>query len=402
MIETANIAGAGLGGLLAALTLSRAGATVRVFEKAGTLGEVGAGIQLSPNAMHVARDLGVEAQIVAAGFEPKAAVIRNSRTGKRYVDAPLGAVCRERYGAPYIHIHRADLHAILLEAAITAGATIDTDTTVEGYETDDHSVRLHLSGGRVSEADLLIGADGLRSKVREAMLGAEDPDFTGQVAWRGVVPTAELPPGLIEPDATVWVGENRHLVTYYLRGGELINFVAVEERSDWREESWTRPGDLNELRAAFGDWHPAVATLIDKVDQSFLWALFDRKPLARWTDGRVALLGDACHPMLPFMAQGAAMAFEDAYVLARCVAENEDTSEALRWYAALRKPRTTTIQTRARENAAMFHLDGIGGRIRMAVASLLPARAAFWSLDSIYGFDPTNTPIPTGPTKPHQ
>ena len=400
MIETANIAGAGLGGLLAALTLSRVGATVRIFEKAETLGEVGAGIQLSPNAMHVARDLGVEAQIIAAGFEPKAAVIRHSITGKRYVDAPLAAACNERYGAPYIHIHRADLHAILLKAALDAGATVDTGVAVKTYETDDQSTRLHLSDGRVSEADLLIGADGLRSKVRETMLGAEDPDFTGQVAWRGVVPTTALPPGLIDPDATVWVGENRHLVTYYLRGGELVNFVAVEERNDWREESWTQPGDLNELRAAFGDWHPVVATLIGKVEQPFLWALFDRKPLPRWTDGRVALLGDACHPMLPFMAQGAAMAFEDAHTLASCVAGNDDTSEALRWYEALRKPRTSTIQTRARENAAMFHLDGVSARIRLAIASLLPARAAFWSLDSIYGFDPTKVSIPTRSSKP--
>lgn len=389
---SAHIAGAGLGGLAAALALSSIGASVRVSEQTAAMTEVGAGIQLSPNAMRVVRALGVEDQVVTAGFEPDAAVIRHFRTGKYYVNAPLADACRRRYGAPFIQIHRADLHAILLDAATKAGVSVETSAAAEGYEIDGHRAAFLLAEGKGAPADLLIGADGLKSRIQKQMLGEEAPEFTGQVAWRGLIPTSALPPDLVSPDATVWAGPDGHFVAYYVRGGELVNFVAVQERADWREEGWMLRGDPAELRAAFKDWRADVTTLIEHVDHCFLWALFDRKPLARWTDGPVALLGDASHPMLPFMAQGAAMAFEDAYVLAKCVEAGADVAGALRRYESIRKPRASKVQARARANADLFHMKGFGAKGRLLAASLLPRNVALAPLDWIYGFDPTAIP----------
>lgn len=396
MITTANIAGAGLGGLASALALSKIGVRVSVFEQALALTEVGAGIQLSPNAMHVARWLGIDDQIIRVGFEPEAALIRDYRTGKRYMNAPLTDMCQRRYGAPYIHIHRADLLMILTEAAVKAGVVIETGADVQGYDASRDRAAFLLGEGLSADADLLIGADGLGSKVREQMLGAEAPEFTGQVAWRGLIPAHILPDGLVAPGATVWAGPGRHFVTYYVRGGDLVNIVAVEERADWRDESWTHPGDPAALRTVFDGWHPDVTTLIDHLDQCFLWALFGRKPLPTWSDGPVALLGDACHPMLPFMAQGAAMAFEDAFVLAKCVEANPSLTSALQRYEDLRKPRATKIQAKARANADLFHMNGLRAKASLHAASLLPARTALAPLDWIYGFDPTQQPTGAG------
>lgn len=345
--------------------------------------------------MHVARALGVDDQIIASGFEPGAALIRDFGSAKRYVNAALASACRERYGAPFIQIHRADLHGILLNAATDAGVVVETDARVKGYEIANQRAAFLLDRGGAS-ADLLIGADGLRSGIREQMLGAEAPEFTGQVAWRGLIQASAIPAGLVPPDATVWAGPGKHFVSYYVRGGDLVNFVAVQERSDWRDESWMQPGDSAELRAAFDGWRPEVTDLIDHIDACFLWALFDRKPLARWSDGPVALLGDACHPMLPFMAQGAAMAFEDAYVLAKCVDAGADMQSAVRKYEDIRKPRASKVQARARANADLFHMKGVGAKARLLAASLLPGRAALAPLDWIYGFDPTRTPTGSG------
>lgn len=396
MKPSVHIAGAGLGGLAAALALSSVGASVRVFEQAPALGEVGAGIQLSPNAMHVARALGIDGQIIAAGFEPGAALIRDFSSGKRYVKAPLARACRERYGAPFIQIHRADLHGILLDAATDAGVALETGAPVSGYEVANQRAAFLSDGGSGASADLLIGADGLRSGIRRQMSGAEAPEFTGQVAWRGLIHARAVPPALVAPDATVWAGPGRHFVTYFVRGGKLVNFVAVEERTDWREEGWTQPGDPAELRAAFEGWRPEVADLINHIDDCFLWALFARKPLARWSDGPVVLLGDACHPMLPFMAQGAAMAFEDAYVLAKCVEAGADIQNAVLKYEEIRKPRASKVQARARANADLFHMNGMGARARLLAASLLPGRTALAPLDWIYGFDPLKAPAGSG------
>ncbi len=401
MPVTAHIAGGGLGGLAAALALSSIGVQARISEQAEVLAEVGAGIQLSPNAMLVLRALGLEAQVKAAGFEPAAAVIRDYRTGGAYLTAPLAGACDQRYGAPYIHIHRADLHAVLLAAARDAGVTIETGARAVGYDRSATRPALLFEGGLRADADLLIGADGLNSAIRAQMAPDEAPVFTGQVAWRGLVRAQNLPAGLIPPDATVWAGPGRHFVAYYVRGGDLVNFVAVEERSNWRGESWTETGDKAVLSAAFDGWPPEVTGLIDQVDETFLWALFDRRPLPCWSDGPVTLLGDACHPMPPFMAQGAAMAIEDAYVLAKCVEADANLPHALRRYEGLRKPRTTKVLNQARANADLFHMKGFAAHARLRAAKLLPRRFALAPLDWIYGFDPTATPSGPGWSMAH-
>ncbi len=392
-MQSIIIVGAGLGGLAVATALARRGARVTVYEQSQRLGEVGAGIQLSPNAMKALRAIGLDQVVEQVGFEPEYALMRHYATGRRYLNAPIKAQCRARYGAPYIHIHRADLHAALHKAAVAAGVVIELGQTITGYEETEARVAALLGDQVSAPADLLIGADGIRSVIRDQMLGPERPVFTGQTAWRGVIPAERLPKGLIEPSATVWVGPDRHLVTYYLRGGALINFVAVEERSQWQTEGWSEPGNLADLRAAFDGWHSDVTTLLDAVDETFLWTLFGRDELPKWFDGRAVLLGDACHPTLPFMAQGAAMALEDAVVLARLLAASETLPLALARYEATRKPRTTYLQAMARHNADLFHLKGgFGGainRIKLNVSSLLRGRAAIRPLDKVYGYDPT-------------
>jgi salicylate hydroxylase len=385
MIQSALIVGAGIGGLNAALSLVREGVDVSIFEAADHLGEVGAGIQLSPNAMHVLRDIGVDKAVKAAGFEPQFAGLRNWKSGAWMFCSPLGQACRKRYGAPYIHIHRADLHQILHQTALACGVDIHTSARIKRYESRASDITIQTPVGEFS-GDILIGADGLKSAVRTQMLGPEAPRFTGQVAWRGMVRVDDLPKGLIEPGVTVWAGPDQHVVLYYLRGGSLVNFVAVQERDDWTDESWTQTGDLGDLRDAFKGWHPTVTQVLRAADQCHLWALFDRDPLPQWSDGRAVLLGDACHPTLPSMAQGACMAIEDGDVLRRALSQYE-LPQALAKYQTHRKPRTSALQARARENAQMFHLNG--GPItaaKLAVARMLPTGLKLKPLDSVYGY----------------
>ncbi len=391
MVRTAIVAGAGLAGLTAGLALARQGVEVQILEQAAELGEVGAGIQLSPNAMKVVAALGLDRQVNAAGFEPEQAVIRHHRSGRAHLSLPLRQTCRGRYGAPYVHIHRADLHEILTGQALAEGIEIKLGSAVLDYNDAPGVVSVRHCGG-VEEADLLIGADGLHSAVRATMLGTDKPRFTGQVAWRGTVPVNRLPPGLVPPDATVWAGPGRHFVTYLLRGGTLANFVAVEERDTWRSESWSDLGDAGELRLAFAGFHPSVTGLLEKVTTCHLWALFDRAELPIWHRERSVLIGDACHPMLPFMAQGAAMGLEDAMCLAQRVASIENLQQALASFQAERKPRATALQQKSRNNAGLFHLSqGPGGsvaRFKLAAARFLPAAWAMRQFDGIYGYDP--------------
>lgn len=388
--QTALICGAGLGGLTAAISLARRGWSVRVVEKAEELAEVGAGIQLSPNAMHVLNALDLGAEVARVAFEPVASTIRDCVTGHTYVDLPLKGFCQSRYGARYLHIYRPDLHALLIRAARNAGVSIELGQTAVGVTQTKEQAFLQTQSD-VFSADVLIGADGLRSKVREAILGPEPPSFTGQVAWRGTVPADALPEGLIAPNATVWVGPRHHFVTYYVKSGQLVNFVAVQERSDWTKSGWNEPGDVCELTEAFKDWHPEIQTLLEATDTCYLWALYARDPLPKWCDRRVALLGDAAHPMLPFMAQGAAMAIEDAWVLAETV-ELHSVPKSLDRYEAIRKPRTTMVQNMSRKNAKLFHrsqsLSDLWPRAKLHLAGLLP-QAPLFQLDKVYGVNVT-------------
>jgi len=385
------IAGAGIGGLTAALSLAKQGIQVVVCEQSASLGEVGAGLQISPNAFKVLRYLELVSELSPLAFVPQNAVIRDYKTGEYYLQSPLAGQAELRYGAPYWHLHRADLHHVLAEACQAAGVELVLNATVVGYQEDTqgNQVALQLADGREFLADVLIGADGIRSKIREQMLGPESPRFMGQVAWRGVIPISDLTVD-VKPNACVWAGPGRHFVSYYLRGGDYVNFVAVEERSDWLSESWREEGDVEELQRAFSGWHSEVSGLLRSAKSTFLWALNGRDELPTWHKGRVVLLGDACHPMLPFMAQGAAMAIEDAYVLAKCLS-CYGMEEALVKYEQVRKPRATRIQQMSKDNASLYHMHGgVFGKVKLkalqAVARFAP-EVIQSKLDAVYGHD---------------
>ena len=400
MPGTALIAGGGIAGMAAALALARTGWHVRVFEQAVALGEVGAGLQISPNAVRALDWLGLGEPIRAAGFAPRAAVMRDGPTGHEIYRVPLGAAAGRRWGAPYLHLHRADLLKILAEAACAAGVEVETGVRVQAVLNRRDGIHLERAAAgngaadapEAIEGDLALGADGIRSALRRQLNGAEAPDFSGMVAWRALVPAERLPPGLVAPDATVWAGPGRHLVSYLLRGGALVNVVAVEERAAWRAEGWRHPGDPGALRAGFAGWHPAVTALLDAVDAVHVWGLFTRPEQVRWVHGRVALIGDAAHPMLPFMAQGAAQALEDAVVLARCLADpGRSVPEALMRYEARRWPRVAWVQARSRANGRLFLLRTPLGRLLhrgpIAGVSRLAPKLAAKPLDWLYGHD---------------
>jgi len=384
------IAGAGIGGLSAALALARAGFGVVVVERAPELMEVGAGLQLSPNAMKCLAWLGVGEAIGKVGSEPATLELRIGKSGATVFSIPMGEAARRRYGAPYLHVHRADLAGILANAAQEAGARIRFGTRVSAFTREGAEIRVGLDTGDILSGDLLVGADGMRSSVRRQLLGLDHPRFTGSVAWRLLAPISAYPD--LPNAAVVWAGAGRHAVTYRVRRGELINFVGVTEQDDWREEGWDEKGNKAELAKAFTGWAEPVTSVIAAARSCHRWALFDRNPLARWSDGRVTLLGDACHPMPPFQAQGAAMAIEDAVVLARCLKEGEPEA-ALRQYEALRKPRTAKMLASARSNMRVFHRSTFLAQVAtygpMKVAGMVMPGFVNSRQDWIYGFDAT-------------
>lgn len=385
MTVRALVAGGGIGGLTAALCLARDGHEVLLFEQASAFAEVGAGIQLSPNATRVLHHLGLEAPLRKTAFLPVGTQFRHWRKGDVINESALGETVLSRYGAPYYHMHRGDLLAVLVAAAAAEpNIELHLNASANGFEQDASSVRLLLSEDSVT-GDLLVGADGIHSRVHEALWGAAKPTFTGNVAWRALVPAERLPAGRIRPMSSVWWGPRRHFVHYYVRGGALVNCVCVVEKTGWEVESWTERGDFAELRQDFAGWHEDVQLLLDHADGDslFKWALHDRPPMGRWGQGRVTLLGDACHPTLPFMAQGAAMAIEDAAVLAGCLAQETDTHVALERYEALRRPRTAGIQRGSRRNATVFHLSGIKAWLRNRGARVARGRA----MDGLFRYD---------------
>jgi len=387
------VIGAGIGGLTTALALAKTGVDVEIFEKSPSLGEVGAGLQQSPNAMAVHKALGTQKAILKTAFEPEAGYLRHHRSGKPLLTTQMQGLYERRYGHKYVNIHRADLLSALIEQAKALHTPIHLDQWVESVESTPEQVYLHVNG-KTRKADVLIGADGIRSQIRSLTFGESAPQFTGQVAWRGLVPAEALPSGTIPYAANNWMGPGRHFVSYYLRGTKLINFVAVEERKKWAEERWDISADLEELRAAFAGWDPRITQLLDACNSSFLWGLFDHAPLPKWSEGRIALMGDAAHPMLPFMAQGAAMAVEDGWVLAHSLSLHRDNIPiALQHYENARKPRATQIQKISKQNASLYHQSGVGATLRnakLAIGGLLPpiieARLA-----KIYGVDVTKT-----------
>ena len=385
----ALIAGGGIGGMAAAVALARAGWSVTLHERASAFREVGAGLQMSPNACHVLRWLGLLEAVDAVAFRPQAAEMRDGITGEIIYRAPLDRAAEERWGAPYLHVHRADLLHILIEAARAAGVGLRTGDPVTGYSTRTDGVRVQMADGRTETADICIAADGLRSALRNTLNGEEAPSFSGQVVWRGTVPAARCPEGLVTPTGTVWAGPGRHLVTYYVRRGELVNFVDAEEQAEWTEERWSIPGDPETLRAGFRGWHGRVTGLLDLVEEPFVWGLFLRAEQVRWTDGRVALLGDAAHAMLPYMAQGAAMALEDVAVLLRALETRPDVKAALRAYEEARWSRVARVQQRSADNRRLFHMDTMAAKLfswtPIALATRIAPKLSAMQLDWLYG-----------------
>ena len=390
---TALIAGAGIGGLTAALCLLRAGWRVQVLEQATGLTEVGAGIQISPNASKVLARLGLLDNLRPRAVTPEHIALRLGSSGRSIMRIPLAAQSLERWGAPYWHLHRADLlealHGALRDLAPNA---LQLGWAVQALEQGEHGVTAHAKDGRSVSGHVVVGADGVRSTVRTQLFGPQRARFTGNGAWRAVVPVSALtaPP---QPDACIWTGRGRHAVTYRLRGGTLANFVGVVEQGSWRDESWTQTGSRDTVMADFGAFHPVVTGIIEAADTHHRWALFDREPQPLWHQGRIGLLGDACHPMLPFVAQGAAQAIEDAWVLADCLPAANLSAGAvdagLALYTQRRLPRTTRVQAEARANQRRFHQPDIAYWPLKLAASALP-NAFLARNDWLFGFDVTH------------
>ncbi len=389
----AVIAGGGIGGLNAALCFHKFGWDVTICEQASALGEIGAGIQISPNGMKVLRALDIDKQIEAAGFRPRATQFRLGQSGQPILTASMAGY-EATFGAPYLHIHRADLIGALQEAVDDRlPGAVKTGAAVTGYGQNENGAWVVLADGSRIAGDIIIGADGIRSTIRAQMIGLDDPDFTGNVAWRAVVPVEKLGRNAPLPVSSAWFGEGKHAVTYLLRGGKLANFVGVVERDDWTNESWTEQGSRADALADFAGWHPTITTLLEQAEDHYRWALFDRAPLDQWVDGRVALLGDACHPMLPFMAQGAVQAIEDGYVLAHHLAQHDGYVAALAAYFDVRNDRTARVQAAARANMDLFHQRTTRGKLTtygpMWVADKIKPDLAAQKLAWLYGHDVT-------------
>lgn len=351
------VAGGGIGGLVAALALLQRGASVRVFEQAGELREIGAGVQISPNGSRILDALGLLDEARSAGLQPTGKEIRLWNSGERWPLFDLGGSAESEYGFPYLMLHRADLHTLLARAVMRiAPDAISLGSKVVAVEQDTRSVTVSLSNGTRQSGDVLVGADGVHSIVRDAVGERARASFTGCMAWRGVVSIDRLPAHFRRAVGTNWVGLGRHVVTYPLRRGELVNFVGVVERDDWTVESWTERGSREECAQDFVGWHPDIQILIGAIEEHYKWALLSRPPMQRWSYGRITLLGDACHSMLPFMAQGAVMAMEDGFVLARAIAERQGKpADALADYERVRMARANRCVSAAERNRQVFH-----------------------------------------------
>ncbi|MEQ8344062.1 MAG: FAD-dependent monooxygenase [Sneathiellaceae bacterium] len=380
--KAASIAviGGGIGGLAAGLSLLAAGLDVHVYEQSAQLGEIGAGIQIGPNASRLLNRLGMAEDLDRFGVRPGHWHQRRWDDGRTLLRSDLGAAAEAAFGAPYYNIHRADLLAAL-------GARLPAERLHLGHRLDrvvDHGDRVEarFGNGATIAADALVGADGIRSAVRAQLFDEDRPQFTGCIAYRGLVPAERIAHLDLPVEAVAWLGPGNHFVHYYVRGGQLFNFVAVIDRDTWTAESWTAPGQVADVLAAFEGWHPIVREIVGSVPETFVWGLFDHPPMAAWTRGRITLLGDSCHAMLPFIAQGAAQAIEDGACLAACLsAAPADLPAALQRYERLRLPRATFVQGLATRNKLRFHLPD--GPDQAARDAEMAQGSTDWSLKAI-------------------
>jgi salicylate hydroxylase len=384
------IAGGGIGGLAAAYVLARDGHRVTVLEQSAAFGEIGAGIQLGPNIFRMFEYLGLTRAIEDVAFFPAGLGMNDVRTGEKVVRVPLGDTARAAYGFPYGVIYRADLHQVFLDACkALPGITLRTSSKVESVSQDGTGVRARLASGDTIEGDALVGADGLWSRIRESVVGDGKPRVSGHIAYRAVLKREDVPAHLWSDDVLLWGGEKTHLVHYPLRRGELFNLVAVFHSTKY-DEGWNTFGDTAELNDRFAQAVPQVRELLGKIETWKMWVLCDREPVKNWTDRRVTLLGDAAHPMLQYLAQGAGQAIEDAVVLGEALKfTNGDVQSALQKYQQARYLRTGRVQLTARFYGDIYHAAGVQRELRNRMFQGGQESAGFAGLKWMYeGIDP--------------
>jgi salicylate hydroxylase len=399
--RTIIVAGAGIGGLTAALSLAEVGFRVVVLDQAERLDQTGAGLQLSPNAARVLLALGLRERLAPKIVAPTAIRVMAAQTAKEILRVPLASAAERRYGAPYWVIHRGDLHAALLDAATDhADITIELGRKVDAFAIYPNGVTVHATHGGESAETFgiaLIGADGLWSNVR-APFDHTPPRFAERIAWRATVPADSVAPEFREPIVHLWLGRDSHLVHYPVDAGRTVNIVAIA-RDPWHQQGWSLACAPAEVLARFSErlWSPQPRALLAAPDRWLKWALFDRPPLQCWGRGPVTLIGDAAHPMLPFLAQGAAMAIEDVAVLTACIGKvptnpNETKpalATAMRNYEEKRRPRTADIQRGARINATLYHLGGPAAHLRNMALAAMGGENFLRRYDWIYDWKPT-------------
>jgi salicylate hydroxylase len=384
------IAGGGIGGITALLALRQRGIAAELFEQAAVFGQVGAGLQVSGNATRILRALGLGDALAHVAYYPQGRDYRAWDNGDRLYYTPLGERAEAHFGAPYYTAHRADLLDVLLGGLETG--SFHLGCRIERFDQDDDGVTISLADGSTATGGILIGADGIHSTVRGQMFGTELPRYTGNVAWRGLVPAERVAHLDVAKVAGVWMGPNRSIVQYYIAAGKTFNWIGISRSEQPARESWLAEGRIEDALAEYAGWHDTIRAIIAATPRVLRQALYDREPLPDWRIGQVVLLGDAAHPMMPFYAQGAAQSIEDAYVLAGCLAATPDEpAAALERYVKLRQPRTAWMQGLARREEELYQMSDaseIAARNARMRANRIPETAIFPPEQQLlYGYD---------------
>lgn len=384
--EPILISGGGIGGLITAYCLAHHGFPVRLFEQSAEFKEVGAGIQLGPNIFKMLDKVGLKDAVLADAHRPPAQEMRDALTGKLITRIPLGEEFSARFGQPYAVTHRADIHATFLKTCQSSNLIqLETSRRVDDFADHGGHVTVTLNNGETARGRALIGCDGMWSAIRERIVGDGRPRVSGHIAYRGVLKKADVPEDLWRPDVILWAGPRTHFVHYPLRRGELYNLVAVFH-SDHYEEGWNAEGAKDVMWQHFKMQVPQVTRMLERIETWRMWVLCDREPVKEWTKGNVTLLGDAAHPMLQYLAQGAGMSIEDAVCLAdRVVAANGDYAAAFRAYQQARYLRTGRVQVMARVYGEFYHARGVAAELREMALSGRTPQQSYDGIEWLYG-----------------